>query len=281
MDKTLLDEEFESPNALLQAARDSLADFRLILREEYANAKMEFAADDSLLKGLRVYRYSIAGRPSIRLRKEAYRVINELRNCLDQTVFIASRLLGGNPKKANVYFPFAQDAADFEILFGVKGRCRDTHPSLLPTLRQLTPWWHDLNTKSGDNFLRTLGKLSNPNKHQVIIDFAPQITESLTSAKSDGLVHILVVPPSRLDDFNLSYPQYSVPETRNRTDFISAISPVTTTIAHDMKAHAVYCAKEATRMGGAPIDLLLNSFVECSANAASKVKAFVSQSVNP
>ncbi|MDB5553759.1 MAG: hypothetical protein JWL86_3743 [Rhizobium sp.] len=261
-----------------------MADFKIVLRKEYASTKMEFVADNNLVKDLQIHRYSIIGRPSIQLRKEAYRVLNELRNSLDQVVFVASRLLGGSPKKANIYFPFSQDPTDFETLFLLpKGRCRDTHPDLLPTLRQLTPWFHDPVSKTGDNFLRTLGKLSNPNKHQVIIEFAPHIASySIGHESSDGLIHVLVLPPSRLDLFNAQYPQYAVPATRNRTDFISAVAPITTAISRgDSNAHVVYCAKEATRIGATPIDGVLNAFVERAAHAVAQIKAFVGQSVNP
>lgn len=273
-DAALPENLFESSKALLSGAREAFADFEKILDDEYkAMPQPEFVMDAEMFPPWSVWRYSLKGRPTTRLRKRAYDVVSDTRNALDQAVYAANRAFGGKAGARNIYYPFADDPTSFEALFAAKGgRCRDVHPELVPHLRAMTPWWSARG--SGDNVLRTLGKLAGPNKHQVIIDFNANMAGAEDSSQVEGFVLALNFPPQRLDEFVAANPEFrdALKPTPGRVDFIRAIVQPGTRYGADIRLRFAFFAHEAERLRHMPIDVLLGAFIDRTADRLARLE---------
>jgi hypothetical protein len=276
MDLIDVEDEFESCLALQEAAAESCGQFIALLLAEYGATKLQYVVDNDWHPGWMVWRFSTTARPSIKLRKLAYNVLSDCRHALDQAVVASSRCLGTDRKKSKIYFPFAKDEADFDSLYDLKnGRCRDTAQALIPELKSLRPWW------GGDNQLRTLGKLSGPNKHQVIIDFAPEIMNFYSGRAKFGSAALIAMAPRRADLINPDdIGGLSMKSPRGRTDFILAITRQNDgTEVTGVGGTAAYCAKEASVLHNPPIDKLMAGFAAMTEKIIAGLKGFVIKQV--
>ncbi len=279
---------FESCEALVQGSVEALAAFRALLVADYGRIQGESVADNTMVEGVTVLRHSLLGGPSVALRKKAYDILSDSRNALDQAVFAASAMFtAGTRMGTATYFPLADDSADYETLFvGRKARCRDVPPEVQDVIRPLKPWWSGPG-ETGNDILRTLGKLSGPNKHQVILEFAPTITTSRNAFVAKGETIFAVDPPTRIDLLAVQYPEpaksmfstYKSP--RGRTDFIQAVLPPDQVFAAKVNIQFQYVASHATRFARTPIDLLLSGFVNETQRAVERIKGLCLGAVIP
>lgn len=92
---------------------------------------------------------------------------SNFRNALDQAMFAIVR--------KETYFPFGKTDFDFEN--AVKGRCVDVPKEIINVIRELKPY------VGGDDYLWSLNKLANTNKHGVIVPIASVFGQMTTDAK--------------------------------------------------------------------------------------------------
>lgn len=160
---------FESPKDLIDESRDSIEqihgfsnDFMMSnLPEEIKRINEE---SGRLLMG-----FKFSKEKPKKVKVHASRILNDLRNALDQAVFIASRAINPNCGK-QTYFPFCESPQDFYTLFVPrKGRCRDVPEQIRPFLLSLEPYPTSASHNGGDDLLRALSKVSGRNKHQFTI----------------------------------------------------------------------------------------------------------------
>jgi len=88
------------------------------------------------------------------------------RNALDQAMFVIRK---------ETYFPFGKTDLDFEN--AVKGRCVNVPKEIINVIRELKPY------VGGDDYLWSLNKLANTNKHGVIVPIASVFGQMTTDAK--------------------------------------------------------------------------------------------------
>lgn len=107
--------------------------------------------------------------PAGTLRVGAYRIVNDLRNALDQACFAASKSIT-RVEGRYTNFPFGTSRKQVTgSLTSERGPYRDIPPSLHPFLLALEPY------DGGNGLLRGLGAISNPNKHQVMLKTAVNV----------------------------------------------------------------------------------------------------------
>jgi len=279
MDLQDITDEFESAMALLVGAEIAKQRFDELLQNERGNIRGEFVTDGSMVEGLFIHRFSFTGKPSTRLRKLAYDALNDCRHALDQATVAANSLLGV-ASKSFVYFPSAENEADFDSLFASKGRCRNVHPALVPELKGFQPWWED-DSGTGNDVLRTLMKLAGPNKHQVIIDFPLElktIKNNVTAVKS---ARFLSLPPVRRE-LGAAQVGIEIPAVRGRTDFIAAITDKPDDFSFDFGETILgLYAREASRFPATPFPDLLGSFVKTTKDIVFRIENFVLNEINP
>jgi hypothetical protein len=103
------------------------------------------------------------------LRRSAYRIVNDLRNALDQAMYSASKELGGLRLKY-VAFPFGEDGRDFRKQIARTDRrapYQDIPSKLHPLLKSFRPYHSVDGGEDGNDVLRSLARIANPNKHIV------------------------------------------------------------------------------------------------------------------
>ena len=107
------------------------------------------------------------------LAKSGYRIINDLRNALDQAAYAASCMLQPERSIKKSSFPFGQSEADLRgsLRNAHKGqRFPDLAPALFPHFVSLRPWRSSEANSDGNDILHTLGSIANPNKHLIPIE---------------------------------------------------------------------------------------------------------------
>lgn len=191
-------EDFESPFALIEEANEGLADFETACRAFLENHPPRMIREIHKSAGKSIYKY-VYERPTMPVRRKAYQIVNDCRHALDQSVFAATKIISG-VKGNKTYFPFAADPTDFENLFQGKRNCSDVSEAIKPFLMSLEPWWPST-THGGNLVLRTLGKISGPNKHQVALSTTMSIDDYEISSDCDSGV-IFPYPPQRVEGKN-------------------------------------------------------------------------------
>ena len=105
--------------------------------------------------------------PTDDIERGAYRAAGDLRNALDHASYAAAITFIKPPLKYT-NFPSGSDSNDFmRRLESPKGSFREIPPEVHAILTSFEPWWRSADNSNGDNLLRGLIEMANPNKHQV------------------------------------------------------------------------------------------------------------------
>ncbi|WP_439478715.1 hypothetical protein [Brevundimonas sp.] len=153
-------EPFESPKLVLGGAKESIADF------EAACASFVKAPGYTVIRrmdgktGEEVVSARFEGSALGTVRLSAYRVVNQLRDALDQATSDAAKALGLT-NVANVHFPMGRSSDDLER--AISYRLKGADPDLVAFVRALRPYL------GGNDELWALGRISGPNKHQRVL----------------------------------------------------------------------------------------------------------------
>jgi hypothetical protein len=187
-----IDEAFESPRLLLSSAREQLDRLNPVAQSFFASTPYRFAVDRDSDPAQSVHYVEIIRPPPPELRLLTYRVVNDLRNALDQAVYAASAALG-RTKLDHVVFPFRQNPRDLDHALS-KGQCRDVPVELHDLIRSFEPYPRGNGYPGGDNNLRAFGNVSNPNKHSVALRVGINATELIIHSLGGGAYSIPVNP---------------------------------------------------------------------------------------
>ena len=162
-----VEEAFESPRLVFAAACEAIEGLKSLSDTFFAERFYRSGFDESDPDKV-IHYVEISRNLPNSARVLAYRIFNDLRNALDQTVHGASAALGGK-RLEKTSFPFRQDPADLEHVFTGKGQCRDVPAELHDTIRSFEPYPQGSGYSGGDNKFRIFGRLSNPNKHSIAL----------------------------------------------------------------------------------------------------------------
>lgn len=214
LSKSDIDHHFDSPEALIEEAEEALVAFKRILDQFYSRSNPTIVSDAEAKTGNKIIkiRFPNPGRP---IRRSAYRVVDGARHALDQAVYAATICFDGKTCGTKTYFPFAIDPDDFENQFkvirtdrgkNVFGRTKDATPKIAATIKAFEPWWTGKSHLGGNDILRFLGKIANPNKHEVTLTVIPNIDANWINDASLNEVVKFSMPPKRIgatNDFEL------------------------------------------------------------------------------
>jgi len=116
---------------------------------------------------------------------------NNIRHTLDQAM-TASKLALNPGHSAKVYFPFARDADDLEVV--IRNKCKGIDPTVLDYVRSLKPYPYP----DGHILLSALTQLAGPNKHQALTPVAVIADQGATVVGFD---------PKKADEF-MPWPEW-------------------------------------------------------------------------
>jgi len=156
-------EPFESPLLLIGAAKENLVKLKSACDSFVKNAGYKIMLQQDMKTGDAIIKAHMATAFPGQIRVIASTIINDLRHALDQAVCDGALILGASNSK-NIYFPFAKDLADFNVV--LKDKCRKVRPDLVDFIKNFNPYF------GGDNLLWALNKLAGINKHQRIVSIA-------------------------------------------------------------------------------------------------------------
>ncbi|HUF86271.1 MAG TPA: hypothetical protein VMM59_02720 [Thermohalobaculum sp.] len=251
-----IDDAFSSCQGCLEEAQDGLADFLSALKTHAANNKPVIINETEAQTGNQVIKIRLPTPPQI-LQRKGYRVVVDARNALDQAMYAATICIDGKARGTKTHFPFARDPDDFVTLFGRKGQCRDISRSIIPHLKELEPWWQGQNHMGGNDVLRTLGKISGPNKHQVSL--APELNIyaiRYNKAIFDRAIKFLFLP-SRIGNTN---------------DFLWAVIAPTGNFHYDGHVSHFIGLRDVPNMRGVPAAVALEAMLSAAVNVIDFVK---------
>ncbi|GCA49310.1 hypothetical protein KGO5_01753 [Sinorhizobium sp. KGO-5] len=233
-------EQFESAYALIDEAQEGVDDFLSALVEFERERPAQWLREEDPSTNKILLKLAFEP-PSSKIRRQAYRVVNDCRHALDQAVFAGTTLISPTGGK-KTYFPFASDPAEFEDLFTKKRNCADVAPELKAVLRGFEPWWPSPNHIGGNFLLRTLGKISGPNKHQVPVSTMVQAYPSKVEFSTEHPVEFRL-PPEKVEgknEFVIAYlPRHGLEKLKveARSHYMLAGIPE----LHDKAALAIFC----------------------------------------
>src|SRR6266550_3587256 len=151
---------FEGPKLLVEGAKASVDEFEAGCAAFIKNCTYDVIRYIEPSSRDKVVKVRLHHRVPPTLRVLAYRILNDLRNALDQAVCDAAITLDRVDAKG-VYFPSGKTADDLgrEIV----RKCRGVDPKLVAFIEALQPHY------GGDDLLYALCKIAGLNKHQRII----------------------------------------------------------------------------------------------------------------
>ena len=158
---------FESPKLLLARAKENAAEFKGRIEAYGQSQPWEVFDDPDLKTGEHVVKARLIRPLPADVRPVFSDAVNNLRHALDQAVNSAALEIRGG--KADCYFPFGIDAANFALIYKSK-RYGPIPMELRPLLDGLKPY------AGGDDLLYALNRISGPNKHQAILTAQPVAT---------------------------------------------------------------------------------------------------------
>lgn len=172
-----IEEAFEGTNILLEGAQEDFERLKLLCDDFMLKDPPYRLVFNKEMDPKKVIVYvEILRKPAREIRRTTYRIINDLRNSLDQAVYAASVALG-QTRTDNTHFPFRESPAQLEYaLTGPNGRTRDVPVALHDFFRSLQPYPRGNGYPGGDDALCDLNRIANPNKHICAVRIQPQIT---------------------------------------------------------------------------------------------------------
>lgn len=197
------DDLFESSKALLSWAGEEIEEFNREVAQFGNNCEAKEFVQPDLATSEVVHGYKILTKPPEKVRKLAYRIVNDLRNSLDQSVHAASLLLD-TPKPTKTNFPVA-DTPEGVIRRLASPSCSGIPPELHDKILSFNAFWPAPGHINGNVLLRALLENANPNKHRVAItagvahtglgihELSPNVTVNVKRV-ADGKYELFRVP---------------------------------------------------------------------------------------
>jgi hypothetical protein len=155
---------FESPKSLISWAREDAKEIEILSRAFFDRKPYVpvIKFDPEINKD--VHKIPIQTEPPRQIRKLLHCCVSNIRHALDQATFAAVSQLDPT-HTGDVYFPFARNPTDLDILLDRKGIPEE----IRPVFRDLQPYPRGNDFPGGDDHFRALGKISGPNKHRTAI----------------------------------------------------------------------------------------------------------------
>lgn len=168
--------DFTGPKTLCRWAREEVRILKVAIhRFIKENLGTEFE-EFNYLTNVTTYGCKIPEQATDEIARAAYRTVNELRNALDQAVFAASCILTDSDVK-KAAFPFADTRKEVtgSLTSGKAVNYKEIPRKLHSKLISFNPWFADDEGHNGNDILRSLGVIANPNKHilPITVELAP------------------------------------------------------------------------------------------------------------
>lgn len=158
---------FESPKALLTWAYEDAARFKELEIAFFKNDPYEQIVEFDEGYQRDAHRIRFTDQPPAEMRKLASHIINDLRHALDQAFVTASKFFGWVPDRKDrtlLYFPWAKDLNDL-----TQFRLRGIPIQIHKVVTEAQPYFAQDDGTGGDNFIRELGRIAGPNKHEAAL----------------------------------------------------------------------------------------------------------------
>jgi hypothetical protein len=160
---------FIGPKSLCRWAREEIDAFEEAEKTFFYENPGTKTEDIDYRTGETVHKLVYVIEPPDSVRRGAYRIVNDLRNALDQGMYGAAKALNA-PRLKYVAFPFGESRDDFRKQIARTDRrapYQDIPAKLHPILKSFQPYYANDGSDDGDDALRSLARVANPNKHIV------------------------------------------------------------------------------------------------------------------
>jgi hypothetical protein len=164
--------DFSGPKAVLRWAKEEIANFELAEKAFFDENKGDKFSELNAASRIVTFGVAFPDHVSDEVTRSCYRAISDLRNALDQAVFSASCILKPEGKIDKTAFPFADTQKELReaLRTAHKGmRYPGVPVTLHPKLITFQPWWTAARDGTGNDLLRALNSVANPNKHLVLV----------------------------------------------------------------------------------------------------------------
>ena len=215
--------DFSGPTAVLRWAKEEIAIFDAAQKIFFEKNKGDKFSELNHATGIVTFGVSFPNEVPEVITRSCYRAISDLRNVLDQAVFSASCILDTKGKIEKTAFPFAETQKELRSALRTahKGQRYPGIPyGLHGNLISFEPWWTESDDGTGNDLLRVLNSIANPNKHLVPVEIHTSGSNSFfgsrghivwigNEARGDGKIELCKAvfgTPIKLDtDF---YPEF-------------------------------------------------------------------------
>lgn len=176
--------EFESAAALLRWANGDVKRLYYSVKRYFAGEPCEGVGEFDPKTGYHAYKIHFLKAPPETWRRLTFRVICDIRHCIDQAMFAAVHIVEGSAPDRDIYFPWAKCPVD------LTHRRKKVSEQLWPTLDRLEPYPRGDGYSGGDDTIFAIRNLAGPNKHRVAVSPAARPTAMQMSGTGFGRVII-------------------------------------------------------------------------------------------
>lgn len=167
--------KFSSAQEHIDWACSAIREFQVASDEFFADPELCcFAVETDSDTGEEVFKVKITKPVSSMMRRKATDAILYARNSLDQSLYAATAILEGAPKRS-INFPWAQSPTDLRGLL----KSRNVPASLWDAIKRHEPYPAGDTYPGGNDLIRTLAKIAN-NKHTIGMTFDGSTTGQTT-----------------------------------------------------------------------------------------------------
>lgn len=180
---------FDHPHQTLVFSKKAFGDLIFSLTSFFEKKPFVTVAEEDVRTGNNIHKIKLNQPIPDKIIRLATEIINNTKNCFDQSTFSACASIGRIPKK-DIHFPWRSSPNDLEIWF-------ESKKSIIPEelrdiFRQHAPYPQGTGYTGGDNQIRELARIAN-NKHTIGLHIHGHITE-YTHPSLSGTISFVQIP---------------------------------------------------------------------------------------
>jgi hypothetical protein len=157
------EDNFESSISLLKWAGDDIHRLQRSVDRFFDHNPVAEVTEIDPETGTYAHKIKITKRPPVTWRRLTFRIICDLRHCIDQAMYAAVQTVLGAAPAEDIYFPWARDPTD------LTHRRKKIPDVLWPTLSRLEPYKRGDDYPGGDDTIYAIRNAAGPNKHRIAV----------------------------------------------------------------------------------------------------------------
>ena len=177
---TVADDNFESAIALLKWAQTDAGRLHRSVEKFFSGKPCIEVTELNPKTGNFVHKLKIIRQPPNTWRRLTFRIVCDLRHCIDQAMYAAVHTVLGSPPSDDIYFPWSKTPTD------LTHRRKKIPQVLWPVLDRLEPYRASDAYTGGDDTVFAIRNAAGPNKHRIAIEPQARPTSFSFRGTADG-----------------------------------------------------------------------------------------------